>query len=55
VGKASRKKAQRRQGIGQPRQDHEQGRAFSQLHAALQPMLDEIAADEERDSKARRP
>jgi len=54
VGKASGRKAERRQGIGPSRADFEKRRNYQVLMTGMQRMLGEIEADEEREQQARK-
>lgn len=53
MGKASKRKGQRRQGIGQSRADFERQRGFQAMAAAMRPMLGEWNAEEDREERAR--
>jgi hypothetical protein len=53
VGKASKRKGQRRGGIGQSRADFERRRRLQAMAAAMRPALDEWHAKEEREEQAR--
>jgi hypothetical protein len=52
VGKASRRKTQRRQGIGPSRADFEKRRTYQVLLTGVQRMLDEIESDKELKQQA---
>src|SRR5271165_2280525 len=54
VGKASRHKSQRRQGIGQSRADFEKRRAYQAMLTGLQSMIDMFKAEEEQEEQARK-
>ncbi|GEM_PF-4042243 len=54
VGKASRHKSRRRQGIGQSRADFEKRRAYQAMLTGLQSMIDMFKAEEEQEEQARK-
>jgi hypothetical protein len=54
VGKASKRKNQRRQGTGQSRADFERQRAYDAMLPVLRAMTDMAGAEEERKDRARR-
>ena len=54
MGKASRRKSRRRQGIGPSRADFEERRGYQVLLAGMQTMINEFEADEQREQQARR-
>ncbi len=54
VGKASKRKGQRRQGAGQSRADFERRRGLRAVATAMRPALAELAAKEECEDQARR-
>jgi hypothetical protein len=54
MGKASRRKGQRRRGIGPSRADFEQQRDHEMLLAGMQTMLSAFEAGKEREQQARR-
>ena len=54
VGRASRSKSQRRQGVGQSRADFEKLRDHRMLLTGMRLMIDMFEAEEEREDQARR-
>lgn len=54
MGKASKRKNQRRQGTGQSRADFERRRVYQSLLTGIQPIADRLKAQEEREEQARK-
>lgn len=54
MGRASKRKSQRRRGIGPSRADFEKRRGYQMLLTGMQPMIDRLEAEKEREQQARR-